>query len=239
MAKMKFENQVALVTGGGAGLGLAFARGLVAEGASVVLCGRRMDVLESAAAQLGPEHLALRCDVTQETDIASVVASTIAHYGKLDILVNNAGIGDWIPFEETSTEYFDAVIATNLRGPFLCSRHAWPHLKESKGQILNISSIAGDNAYTDMSAYCSSKWGLNGLTQVLALEGAPFGIRAMSVGPGAADTDIWGDHATPEQRGRMMTIDQVADLGLWMLASPRNVHVKTVIIENFVSAFAE
>lgn len=236
---MKFKNQVALVTGGGVGLGLAFARGLAAEGASVALCGRRIEVLEEKAAKIGPEHLALKCDVTKEADIEAAIAATVARYGRLDVLVNNAGIGDWIPFEETTTEFFDAVIATNLRGPFLCSRYAWPHLKKTKGQILNVSSIAGDNAYAEMTAYCSSKWGLNGLTQVLTLEGAGVGIRAMSLGPGAIDTDIWGENATREQRSRMMTIDQVADLGIWMLASPRNVHVKTAVIENFLSAFAE
>lgn len=236
---MKLKDQVVLITGGGVGLGAAMARAFAAEGARLALCGRRMEPLEALAKDLGPEHLALHCDVTDETQIAETFSRCVSKFGRLDILVNNAGIGDWITFEETTTEYFDAVLATNLRGPFLCTRYAWPHLKASKGQVLNISSIAGTNAYKEMTAYCSSKWGLNGLTETLILEGESLGIRVMSLGPGSVDTDIWGDHATAANRERMMKSEQVAELALWMLASPRNVLVKKTVIENFTDPFAE
>ncbi len=236
---MKFEGQVALVTGAGSGLGAAIARALAAEGALVVLCGRRLGPLEDLAKSLGTKHLALTCDVTDESQIAMAVDRTIKAFGRLDVLVNNAGIGGWVPFQDTSTEFFDNVMATNLRGPFLCSRYAWPHLKASKGQILNISSIAGSSTFANMTAYCASKWGLNGLSETLSTEGREHGIRVMSLGPGSADTDIWGDVANTDERGRMMTPDQVASLALWLLESPRNVEVRKTIIENFASPFED
>lgn len=234
---MKLEGRTALVTGAGKGIGDAIARALVSEGARLAVCGRNMEPLENLAAELGPGHIALHCDVTEESQISETVDKAVARFGALDILVNNAGIARWLSIEETTTEYFDLAIATNLRAPFLFSRRAWPALQASKGQILNVSSIAGFNAYARMSAYCASKWGLNGLTEVLEIEGQPHGIRVMALCPGSVDTDIWGSEATGDERARMMTPAQVADLALWLLASPRSVLVKSTIIENFRDPF--
>lgn len=236
---MKLAGHVALVTGAGKGLGAAIARVLAHEGASLALCGRRIGPLEELAAELGPNHFALVCDVCDEAQIQNAVAQTVSRFGKLDVLVNNAGIADWVPFDRTTTEYFDEVISTNLRGPFLCSRHAWPHLKATKGQILNVSSIAGSQPFEDMAAYCSSKFALNGLSGVLSLEGLAHGIRVLNLSPGSVNTDIWGSLADEGQKGRMMTSEQVADLARWLLTSPRNVQVRHTLIENFKSPFDE
>jgi NAD(P)-dependent dehydrogenase (short-subunit alcohol dehydrogenase family) len=236
---MKFEGQVALITGAGVGLGASISRALASEGATLALCGRRIGPLQKLAGELGAQHLITTCDVTDERQIEAAVRSTIDKFGQLDILVNNAGIAAWIPFEETTTELFDSMLATNLRGAFLCTRYAWPHLKASKGQILNVSSIAGSNGFAGMSAYCASKWGLNGLSETLSIEGQPHGIRVLSMGPAAVGTDIWAENADEDTRSRMMTPEQVADLTLWLLTSPRNIQVKKTVIENFNNPFAE
>ena len=237
LRSVKLTGQTAIVTGAGKGLGAAIARVLADEGVRLALCGRRLAPLETLVAELGPQHLALTCDVLDENQVEHTVGRVAEEFGQLDILVNNAGVAGWIPFEETTTEYFDTVIATNLRGSFLFCRHAWRHLKASKGQILNVSSIAGSNGYGKMTAYCASKWGLNGFSEALSVEGSAHGIRVMTLGPGAVDTDIWGDAATSEERERMMTPDQVAGLAVWLLTSPRNIQVKKTIIENFESPF--
>lgn len=234
---MELEGQVALITGAGQGLGAAIAEVLAAAGAQTVLCGRRRERLEAVAEKLQPTPLDLTCDVTDEAQIKAVIERTVSRFGRLDILVNNAGIGDWIALEETETKFFDDVIATNLRGPFLFSKHAWPHLKASKGQILNISSIAGTQSFNRMSAYCASKHGLNGLSGVLAIEGEPYGIRVLSLCPGSVDTDIWKSEASEQERSRMMTPEQLAAFAQFLLTSPRNVLVKQIVVENFLSPF--
>lgn len=236
---MKLEGQVAIVTGAGKGLGAAFAKALAAEGASIVCSGRKLEPLQALATELGHNHMAITCDVTDEVQIQTLVAKTIERYGKLDILVNNAGVAveTRIPFDQMSTEAYDQLMDTNLRGAFLCSRYAWPHLKASQGQILNVSSISGSKPFEGFAAYCASKFGLNGLSEVLSLEGRPFGIRVLNVCPGSVDTDIWVDMDVQEPRKKMMKPDQVAELARWMLTSPRNIEVRQAIIENFQSPF--
>jgi NAD(P)-dependent dehydrogenase (short-subunit alcohol dehydrogenase family) len=234
---MTLQGQVALITGAGSGIGAAIARALSAEGAAIVLCGRRAEALAAIAQTLDGAHMCVPCDVRDEAQVQSAVEDAAEKLGRLDILVNNAGIFSQAPIEETTPEFWDDMLATNLRGPFLFARSAWPHLKQSRGQILNLSSVAGTQGFAGSSAYCASKFGLNGLSAVLAVEGKEHGIRVHSVCPASIETDMWLNSADDATRNRMMKPDQVADLVRWLLCSPRNLDIPQVVVTNFQSPF--
>lgn len=232
---LRLEGQVVLVTGAGSGIGAAIAQALSEEGARIVLCGRRAGPLTDVSDRLPTESLCLVCDVREESQIASTVEQSVQRFGRLDILVNNAGIFQSVPFEETTAEQWDAIHDTNLRGAFLFSKAAWPHLKQSRGQILQVSSIAGSQGFGGCSAYCASKHGLNGLSEVLTIEGKAHGIRVLSVCPGSVDTPLWQALESGEVLQRMMRVEDIAELVRYLVCSPRNIEHGKHIITNFQS----
>lgn len=232
---LSLSQQVAIITGGGTGFGAAIARALAAEGALCVLAGRRREPLEALAAELGSIAHVIPTDVLEVTQLQHLVTETIRVLGRLDILVNNAGVYKPLPFAELPLENWDATLNTNLRSVFQLTQMAWPYLKQSHGQVVNISSVAGVQGFEGSAAYSASKFALNGLTEVLAIEGKPHGIRAFSVCPAAADTPIWQGHATPEVLNRMMKSEAIAETVRWLLTSPRSIHIEPVIIRNFQS----
>jgi NAD(P)-dependent dehydrogenase (short-subunit alcohol dehydrogenase family) len=228
---------VALVTGGGSGIGAAIAHALAGAGARLVLSGRRLEKLKEVAQGLPGGAMCIACDVQKETEVVHTIQKTVAEAGRLDILVNNAGVFDMKPLEETSAEFWDNVIGTNLRGSFLMARHAWKHLKAAKGQIVNLSSIAGTRGFANGGAYCASKFGMNGLSEVLKIEGKPHGIRVFSVCPGSVETPLWEPLSSEDERERMMKPETIADLVAWLVCSPRGVDVEPVVVNNFKSPF--
>lgn len=233
-------NQTAIVTGAGSGLGAAIARALASEGARCVLVGRRPELLEHVRSEIGDLARSMPCDVRDEAQIENLVAQTMTDFGGVDILVNNAGVFHEAPLTETTTGLWDEIIAVNLRGAFLLCRAAWPHLQtRGGGQIVNLSSEAGVQGYADEAAYCASKFGLNGLTAALALEGKPHNIRVFAVCPGAVDTPIWGDTAAPEVMRRMMGAEQIAELVRWLVTAPRNLDFGPIVVRNFTDPWEE
>ena len=233
----RLTGQTTIVTGAGSGLGEAIAKALAAEGAACVLAGRRPEPLLSVAAEIesaGGMALAQLTDVSDEAQIEGLVAQTVQTFGGVDILVNSAGLFHIAPLRETTAALWDEMMAVNLRGAFLLCRAVWPHMeRRGGGQIVNVSSIAGVQGYADEAAYCASKFGLNGLTAALALEGKPHNIRVLSVCPGAVDTPLWGGLAAPEVVQRMMKSESVAELVCWLVAAPRNLEFGPVIVRNF------
>jgi 3-oxoacyl-[acyl-carrier protein] reductase len=231
------EGQVCIITGAGSGLGAAIVRALAAEGARCALAGRRSAPLQALAAEIesrGGGAKAVVTDVREEAQVERLVAETVAAFGGVDIVVNNAGVFQAAPLAETSTALWDETLAVNLRGAFLLCRAAWPHLlRRGAGQIVNVASVAGVQGYAEEAAYCASKFGLNGLTQVLALEGRPHDIRAFTVCPGATATPLWEGKAEPEVVRRMMEAEQIAALVRGLLTSPRNLDFGPVIVRNF------
>jgi len=230
------SDQVALITGAGSGLGAAIARALASEGARCALAGRRRAPLQYVADEIGSaggEAVAIPADVADEAQGAALVAETIRTFGRLDVLVNSAGLLRQASLVQTSTALWDEVLSINLRGAFLLCRAAWPHLQRSRGQIINVSSMAAVQGYLDEAAYCASKHGLNGLTEVLALEGKPHGIRALAVRPAATETPLWERDASIDVRRRMMKPDQVAGLVRWLVTAPRNLEFGPVMVRNF------
>ncbi|MCW5937507.1 MAG: SDR family NAD(P)-dependent oxidoreductase [Fimbriimonadaceae bacterium] len=235
-----FEGQVALVTGGGKGIGLAIAQALADRGARVAVTGRNLGTLQQAVRILATEGLALAMDVRDQASVEVGVGQVAAWGGRLDLVVNNAGLGlIMTPLGQTSPQAWRDVLETNLTGAFLVTRAAWPHLVASRGQVLNVSSIAGTQGFHGSSAYSASKFGLNGFTEVLKLEGQPLGVRALSLCPGSVDTDIWSDLASAEQRARMLTAAQVAKVAVEALAAPRNMEfANPLVVTNAESPFA-
>jgi NAD(P)-dependent dehydrogenase (short-subunit alcohol dehydrogenase family) len=227
---------VAIITGSGSGLGAAIARALAAEGARCVLAGRRPEPLQAVAgeiAALGGDAWPRPTDVADEAQATALVAETAERFGRLDVLVNCAGLMRQASLVQTSTALWDEILNVNLRGAFLLCRAAWPHLQRSHGQIINVSSMAAVQGYLEEAAYCASKHGLNGLTEVLALEGKPSGIRALAVCPAATETPLWDQDAPRAVQAKMMKPAQVAELVRWLILAPRNLEFGPVIMRNF------
>lgn len=186
---MKLAGKVAIVTGGGGGIGRTIALRYSLEGAAVVVSGpteEKLKAVEQEILNSGGRVLAVHTDVAVEADVERMVASTISRFGRIDILVNNAGIaGPTALVPNVSLEDWDHTLAVNLTGAFLCAKHVFAHLiRQSSGCIINITSIAGLQAYAYRSPYCASKWGMIGLTQTFAEEGGRYGITANAIAPG-------------------------------------------------------
>jgi meso-butanediol dehydrogenase/(S,S)-butanediol dehydrogenase/diacetyl reductase len=180
--------RVALVTGGGTGIGAAVARRLAADGYAVAVTGRRSEPIEVVAHEV--DGLAVAADTALATDVERVVAATIARFGALDALVINAGVGGEGSLLAVDPDTFGRVFATNVTGAFLMARAAIPHLLERGGAIVSVASVAALRAAPASLAYCSSKAALVMLTQCIALDHGPAGVRANCVCPGWVRTPM-------------------------------------------------
>ena len=189
------KNQTVLITGGGTGIGFTLAKRFHKEGASVVICGRREEVLHRAAEEISADReriIGVPADISKEKDIVNLLEQTVKWTNRLDVLVNNAGAMriNKSP-QETSLEEWRSVIDTNINGTFLCCREAARFMIEQKrGRIINISSMSGTivNKYFHGGSYEVSKAAINMLTKVLATEWAPYNISVNAIAPGYYDT---------------------------------------------------
>jgi 3-oxoacyl-[acyl-carrier protein] reductase len=192
---MRVEGQVALVTGGGRGLGEAICLTLAREGAHVAVADINLAEatrVSDAINRTGRKAIAIKADVSSEREVKAMVAETIDALGTIDILVNNAGIVYQGPVAEMSEEAWDKVVGVNLKGPFLCAREVMPTLKQKRsGKIVNLGSQAGQVGGLVVGAnYSASKAGVICLTKSLAKELAPFGVNVNCIAPGVIDTEM-------------------------------------------------
>ncbi|MDA0709223.1 MAG: 3-oxoacyl-ACP reductase FabG [bacterium] len=185
---MKLASKIAIVTGGGQGIGEAIATAFAAEGATVVIADINLASAQSVAFTLSGHPIEL--DVTQPRSVQEMVAETLDTFGRIDILVNNAGIGQNRPFLDTPLDEWNRVIAVNLTGPFLCGQAvAREMVAQKSGKIINIGSISGQLGAQGRSAYGASKAGILQLTRVMAVELAPQGVYVNAISPGPVDTE--------------------------------------------------
>lgn len=231
------QDRVAVITGGGTGIGSAVARRLHAEGAKVVLAGRRLDLVQQVASELAGKAVA--CDVSVEAEVADMFAAAMEAYGRIDILINNAGFGGGglMSAEAVDINIWDQTFAVNTRGVMLCIKHAIPSLRRQGGTIVNIASTAGLKSGVRQIAYGASKAAVINMTQSIALEVGQYGIRINSICPGAVFTDLYRGNAAARSAevggsveddqariashsalGRFTTCEEVAN-GVYFLAS--------------------
>jgi NAD(P)-dependent dehydrogenase (short-subunit alcohol dehydrogenase family) len=230
-----FEDRVAIVTGGGTGIGRALALALAKEGARVVICGRReaplREVVEMIASD-GKDGVWIRGDVSVEEEVERVVHKALECFGTIDILINNAGIsgGGWI--HDHSVRAWDQVMAVNLRGPFLMARAVLPMMREQgRGEIVNISSESGLEYYEGNGAYGVSKHALNALGEYIQRENQTFGIRVHTICPGMVVTEM-SQGSSGLNHEKCLKAEDVADLVLWQLSRWENIKIgRPVLIQ--------
>ncbi len=230
-----FNDQVALVTGASSGMGLATAQAFAEAGASVALADVKEEAVKTAAQKLvdaGHKAIAVRCDVSDDAQVAAMVDRTVAEFGRLDAAFNNAGVMARIaPTADSTPEEFERVIGINLRGVWSCMKHELRQMaRQGSGAIVNCSSVGGLRGDPGIPAYIASKHGVIGLTRTAALEYAAKGIRVNALCPGTIDTAIAravveGDEKKFEALsksapiGRIGRPEEIASAVLW-LCSP-------------------
>jgi 3-oxoacyl-[acyl-carrier protein] reductase len=221
---MQLAGKVAVVTGGTRGIGNAIARQLVERGAAVAITGTNQTTVEAAAEELGAEVesasvMAVQADVRQYDEVQRSFDRVVERFGGVDIVVNNAGVGKFSSVAEMSLDEWRAVIDTNLTGVFHCCRAALPYLRvRGGGWIINVSSLAGKNAFPEASAYCASKSGLNAFSEALMQEVRHDGIRVSYVMPGSVATDFGGRGS--EKSDWALRAEDVAEVVVDLLNHP-------------------
>lgn len=201
----RLSDKIAIVTGGGRGLGRAIAVALAGEGATVVVAGRARSVLADVVDEIraqGGAAAAIVTDVTNDASVATLFDDVVGRHGRVDVLVNNAGLIVRKPALETTLAEWRSVVDANLTGTFLCCLAAARHMVPAKsGKIINLGSTAGARGRAGMAAYCASKAGVMNLTRALAVEWAPQGVYVNAICPGQFDTDMGAPVlATPAER---------------------------------------
>lgn len=238
----KNENgKVAIVTGGGSGLGFAIAQKFIANGVTTIIAGRDIEKLNSAKEKLGDLCVALPCDVSNLASIPTFINDVMNQFGSIDILVNNAGINQKKEFTEVSDEEFNNILTTNVNAVFTMSREVVKHmLTKGSGVILNISSMAAQYGLPKVIAYSASKTAIDGMTRAMAVELSPKGIRVNAIAPGFIYSAMTEKalNSDPERKAKvfgrtpMGHMGEPADIGeaAWFLVSDAAKYITGVVL---------
>ncbi|NWF73796.1 MAG: SDR family oxidoreductase [Nitrospirae bacterium] len=231
----RLKDKVAIVTGSSSGIGKAIALRFGAEGAKVVVTARRMALCEETADKIrksGGEAQAIQTNVADERQVERLIEETVRRYGRLDILVNNAGVIAGGRLAETTTKAFDEVMNVNLRGTFFCCRAGFTQMKrQDGGTIINMSSVAGLQAWAGTGTYSASKHAIMALTKSLADEGRPHHIRVSAICPGGVADELVD--ASPEEILRSEKIDpfDVAETAVYLATLGKYSVVHQLVID--------
>ena len=228
------DGKVAVITGGSKGIGKAIAFGLAAVGAKVVLAARTRETLEQVAVRLresGAEVLTVPTDATDAEAVERLIQRTLDAYGSLDILVNNAGIGRFGPVVDFMPSDWDAVLSSNLKAVYLCTKSALsPMLAQGSGQIINVLSVAAKVAFEASSAYCAAKAGALAFTKVLASEVRQQNIRVTAVLPGSVHTPFWDEIPQHPDFEQMLKPEHVADTVVSICQQPSGMVTEEIVV---------
>lgn len=233
------EGKTILITGAGRGIGRGIALAFAARGCAVVAAARTGSEVDETVRQVhaaGARARGVLCDVTDAAQVRGMVEDALAAFGSIDILVNNAGLACFKPFHDLTEEEWRRTLEVNLTGPFLCTQAVLPSMMARRsGRIINISSVAGLKPILHQSAYCASKFGLNGLTRTLALELRPYGIGVHSVCPGGVDTRLAQEAMPDRDKTDWMTPEDIAETCLYLASLSPRAAVDEIMIRRFNS----
>jgi len=225
--------EVAIVTGGGTGIGRGAALALAKEGCRVVACGRRLKPLEEVTKLItaqGGEAQAVQTDVSVYSQAQKLVEATLNAFGTIDILINNAAIDGGESIHNHNPQEWDEIMAINLRGPFLVAQAVLPIMRaKHSGQIINISSESGLEHYPGDGAYGVSKHALNALGEYIQRENQEFGIRVNTICPGMVVTEMT-KNSTGLDHNKCLFPEDIADLIVWLLTRRENIKIGTPIL---------
>ena len=247
----QLQGKVAIVTGASNGIGRGIAEVFAAEGAKTVLVARRAELLDEVAAGIkgkGGEALALPADLTKEPEIIALFEKTMQTYGRLDVLINNAGIATHKNTEDITLDYWNDALAINITAPFLCAREAIRIMKEQKpqgGRIINIGSVSAKTPRADSLPYTTTKFGLQGMTHQLTMDGRKHNIVASIVHPGATLSSFStrrgrtrAGHGDKPGDDYIMAAEDVARVAVLMAALPGEVNLyEATILPNNMKSF--
>ncbi len=229
----RLQGKIAIVTGGGSGIGRGVALALAEEGSKVVVCGRRLNRLDEAVEAIrnqGGEALALQADISNEADVKRLVQLTLETYDHIDILINNAGVDGGTSAHQLDAAEWDRIMSINLRGVFLATRYVLPHMRlQRSGHIINISSESGLEYYTGDAAYGTSKHALNAFGEYVQRENQDLNIRVNTICPGMVVTEMTENSAGLDH-AKCLYPEDIADLAIWLLTRRPNVKIGTPIL---------
>ena len=231
----RLERKISIVTGSSSGIGKAIALRFAEEGASVVIAARRRVLCEQVTQLInerGGTAQSIPTDIRDELQVEQLFAQTIQQFGHVDILVNNAGIFGGGSIAETKTATFDQVQNTNVRGTFFCCRAGFRHMKDhGGGMIMNMSSVAGMDAWAGTGIYSSSKFAIMGLTKALADEGRPYGVKVCAICPGGVADELVDDSPDVIAKSKKISPFDVAETAVYLATLGPHAIVHHVIVD--------
>ena len=236
---MVLEGQSALITGAGRGIGRGIALAFARQGCAIAALARTASELEEtvhAVQALGRRAIAVSCDVTDREAVEAAVRAALAAFGQIDLLVNNAGYACFKPFVDLTAEEWRRTLDVNLTGAFHCIQAVLPSMIARRaGRIINISSVAGLKPIAEQSVYCASKYGLNGLTHVLAMELRPYGISVHAICPGGVNTRLAQEAMPDRDKADWLMPEDVAHAALYLAGLSPRATTDEILVRRFGS----
>lgn len=230
----ELKGKVAIVTGGGRGLGEAICRMLSEAGAIAIVADIREELAQKVAIEIqadGGKAQALQLDVCNAAQVESAIGEIVSQYGQLDILINNAGVDVTLPVDELSVQDWERIIAVNLNGPFVMSKFVLPYMKQQgQGHIVNIASTAAKRAWANASAYHASKWGLLGFSHALHVEARPHNVKVTAVVAGGMRTPFLLERFPDIDLNNLQDPKHVADTIRYVLMQPAETVIPEVMV---------